>query len=141
MSDSASLYRSLYDPSLSEFKMSQKPMGIDESLKTEADKNVAAALTPEQVGMKTAAQTMSAGGTLGQTATGGAIGAIAAGAPVMGAAGAVGAAGLALSYMESQKQAEAAHERAVIEEATNRKNAVQAAIAGQMNAARLLGVT
>lgn len=82
---------------------------------------------------------MSAGGTAGQVLTG-------AGATglMMGAGAATGggalAAGLALSYMEQKKQEEAAHERAVIDEAQNRKVAVQNAINGQLNAARMLSV-
>jgi hypothetical protein len=148
MNESASLYRSLYDPSLSEFNMPQKPMGIDEALKNEKVDAVSKELTPAQVGAKTAAQTMGAGGTIGQTLTGAGTGMLlqgAAGAGAMSGAtlatgGGALAAGLALSLYESQKQSEAAHERAVIEEATNRKNAVQTAIAGQMNAARMLGV-
>lgn len=148
MNESASLYRSLYDPSLSEFNMPQKPMGIDEGLKEKPAAPVAAELTPGQVGARTAAQTMGAGGTIGQTLTGAGTGMLlqgAAGAGAMSGAtlatgGGALAAGLALSLYESQKQAEAAHERAVVEEANNRKNAVQNAIAGQMSAARMLGV-
>lgn len=125
-----------------------KPMGIDEALKDKPADTAAKELTPAQVGAKTAAQIMGAGGTIGQTLTGAGTGILLQGAAaesaMSGATLATGggalAAGLALSYMESQKQAEAAHERAVIEEANNRKNAVQNAIAGQMNAARMLGV-
>ena len=115
-------------------------MGIDEGLKEPVGKTEMELTPAENTGIKTAAQTMSAGGSLGQTLTGGATGAILAGAPVMGLAGGVGAAGLALSLYEQNQQAEAAHERAVAEEAQNRKNAVQNAINAQISAARMLSV-
>lgn len=145
----ADLYRSLYDPSLSEFSYAKKPMGIDEGLKDkEKTDTTTKEITPGQAGAKTAGQVMSSGGSLGQTLTGAGTSTLLTGLASQGgltaAAGATGgvalAAGLALSLYEQQKQAEAAHERAVIEEAQNRKNAVQNAIAGQMSAARMLGV-
>lgn len=139
MNESASLYKSLYDPKLSEFNMPQRPMGIDAALQpSEPPKYEDPTIAGKKEMAKTANAGMSAGGSAGQILTGaGASGLIAGAGPV--GAGAL-AAGLALSYMEQKKQEEAAYERAVIEEATNRKNAVQNAIAGQMNAARMLGV-
>lgn len=128
---------SLYNPEELTF---QKPMGIDEALREPVGKTGMELTPAEKTGIKTGAQTMSAGGTTGQALTGGATAAILSGAPVMGAAGAVGAAGLALSLYEQNQQAEAAHERAVAEEAQNRKNAVQSAINQQIAAARLLSV-
>jgi hypothetical protein len=131
-----------------EYKYGMKPMGIDEGLKEKPAAPVAAELTPGQVGAKTAAQTMGAGGTIGQTLTGAGAGVLlqgAAGAGAMSGAtlatgGGALAAGLALSLYEQNAQAEAAHDRAVADEANSRKVAVQNAIAGQMSAARMLGV-
>jgi len=101
-----------------------------------------------QGGLKGAQTSMSAGGSLGQTLTGASTGALLTGAMSTGglttagaATGGAGlAAGLALSYMEQKKQAEAAEERAIVEEAQNRKIAIQNAINAQIGAARMLGV-
>ena len=126
-------------------------MGIDSALednkKTETPEE-RATREAYKTGLKTGAQSMSAGGGLGQTLTGTGAGILAGGLASEGgltaAAGATGgaalAAGLALSLYESQKQAEAAHERAIAEEAENRKNAVQSAINQQISAARMLSV-
>jgi hypothetical protein len=86
---------------------------------------------------KSAASSMSAGGSLGSTLTGAGLTGMMTGA----AAGPyAAAAGLALSFYEQKKQAEAAHERAVIEEQQNRKSATQNAINSAISAARSLGV-
>lgn len=125
-------------------------MGIDEALKDEKKPSLEDASTKAGYasGLKTAGQTMSAGGSLGQLFSGTGASILAASALSEGgltaAAGATGggalAAGLALSLYEQNQQAEAAHERAVAEEAANRKNAVQNAINAQISAARLLSV-
>jgi len=99
---------------------------------------------------KNAAGTMAAGGSAGQTLTSaglslglGSLGA----APEttlakygMGAGGAALAGGLVISALESKAKAEAQHERDIIAEQENRKQAVQSAINQSISAARLLGV-
>ena len=98
---------------------------------------------------KNAAGTMAAGGSTGQTLTsaglslglgslGAASGTMLAGMGPAGAALAVG--GLAISALENKSKAEAQHERDVIAEQENRKQAVQSAINQSISAARLLGV-
>lgn len=115
--------------------------GLDEALKTNPESYNAAdaqKLETNKQMAKTASAGMSAGGSLGSVLTGTGATGLLMGSTGVGA-GAL-AAGLAVSYMEQQRQAEAAHERAVVEEAQNRKEAVQSAINAQLGAARMMGV-
>lgn len=133
MNTSANLYKSLYDPSLKEF---QAGSGLDKALEGQPQTPSDQPMFSKEMG-RTAASAMSAGGSLGSTLTGAGISGMMSGA----AAGPyAAAAGLALSLYEQNQQAEAAHDRAVAEEAQNRKNAVQNAINAQVSAARMLSV-
>jgi len=126
-----------------------KGMGIDAALKEVPPPEDSRDLTPGQVGARTASQAMGAGGTIGQTLTGagsamllhGAAGKVPMTDKAVTAGSGALAAGILFSVAEADQQKQAAEEKALVEEAINRKNAVQNAIAGQMNAARLLGVT
>ena len=140
----AQLHKSLY-PMPEEFVMPTQTtpqVGTTmESMGTDTSSSAEGTTPAQQKQMaKTAASGMSAGGSIGQVLTGAGVSGIVAGAPVMGMAGGAAAAGLALSLYEAKKQADAADERARIEEAENRKLAVQGAINQQISAARMLGV-
>lgn len=124
-------------------------MGIDEALKDIPKESSDSTQVVNKEMARAANSGMSAGGSAGQVLTGAGASGLMTGAMSAGGLTAAGAAtgggalaaGLALSYMESERQADAAHERAVIEEAQNRKSAVQTAINGQLSAARMLSIT
>lgn len=107
--------------------------------------------TPEErkAMAKTASSSMSAGGSPGQILTGTGASVLAQGlasdAGLSTAAGVTGggalAAGLALSFHEQQRQADAAQEQARIKEAEDRKLATQNAINSMINVTRGLGVS
>jgi hypothetical protein len=86
-----------------------------------------------------ATSTMNAGGSAGQTLTSAGLMGVLTSTGGMAGPAALGA-GVALSMYEQQKQAEAAQERARIEEEQNRKQAVQSALNQALGATRQLGV-
>jgi len=118
-----------------------KPMGVDEisagtgSL-TSNDKEPTARY--KDIG-RGALMGMNSGASLGGTLTGAGAAGLIAGTGGIAAPAALGA-GLALSFYEQQKQAEAMNEKAKVEEAQNRKQATQNAINGLINVTQHLGV-
>jgi hypothetical protein len=131
-------------PSAAALKASLDPyspedQSIIDDIVSEHDKDLAMQAGNKEMA-KSAASSMSAGGSPGSTLTGAGVTGLISGANPWAAGGAA-AAGLALSFYEQKKQAKAAHEREVIEEQQNRKSATQNAINGAIAAARSLGVS